>query len=112
MPVSHIRADTAPSAVVAVARQIGANIAAARKRRRWREQDLAARAGITRTTLRHVEAGKLGTGIGAYLAMLWALGLEKDARYLASVDVDSLGKVLTESRLGARMRRERIASDF
>jgi transcriptional regulator with XRE-family HTH domain len=95
----------APPAEVneAVAR-LGANIQAARLRRRWPQAELADKAGITRATLGAIEQGKLGTGIGAYVSVLWALGLHGDVALLASLERDPEGRTLEEARLPERAR--------
>src|SRR5215207_5819208 len=72
-----------PAQVNDAVSRLGANIQAARLRRRWPQAELAEKAGITRATLGAIEQGKLGTGIGAYVAVLWALGLHSDVAQLA-----------------------------
>lgn len=84
--------------------RLGSNIQAARLRRRWPQAELAAKAGITRATLVAVEQGKLGTGIGAYVSVLWALGLHGDIASLASLEHDPEGRTLEEARLPQRAR--------
>jgi transcriptional regulator with XRE-family HTH domain len=96
--------DASPAAVEQAVVQVGKNIAIARLRRRWRQQDLAEKAGITRATLVAIERGKLGTGIGAYVAVLWALGLHADVSRLASPDRDAEGLTLESARLPSRAR--------
>jgi len=96
--------EASPAAVEQMVSQLGANIATARLRRRWRQQDLAEKAGITRQTLVAIEQGKLGTGIGAYVAVLWALGLHGDVSRLASPDRDAEGLTLESARLPGRAR--------
>lgn len=98
--------SSAPAAAVeqAVAR-LGANIATARLRRRVTQGELAERAGITRPTLIAVEQGKLGTGIGAYVAVLWALGLHDQVAELAAPERDPEGIALEAARLPERARR-------
>jgi transcriptional regulator with XRE-family HTH domain len=83
---------------------LGANIQTARLRRRWPQAELAAKAGITRPTLVAVEQGNLGTGIGAYVSVLWALGLHGDIALLASLERDPEGRTLEEARLPERAR--------
>jgi len=58
---------TAPFAVKEGAHRIGERLSTARKRRRLTLRDLAAKAGISYDTARAVDAGKLQTGLGAYL---------------------------------------------
>jgi transcriptional regulator with XRE-family HTH domain len=91
--------------------QLGANIATARLRRRMRQEDLAAKAGITRATLAAIEQGKLGTGIGAYVAVLWALGLHGDVAHLAAPARDAEGSTLEAARLVERARPSRSLDD-
>lgn len=69
-------------------------------------------AGITLPTLRAVESGRIGTSLGAYLGVLWALGLEDSMLSIASLEADVDGQVheqaalrrgLAGPRLGARL---------
>lgn len=108
-----VSVDAAPGKVVEAARRLGLNIQTARKRRRLRQAELARRAGITVQTLRRVESGALGTGIGAYLATLWAMGLESDIAALASPDTDVEGQTLEAAMRPKRVRPEkRLDNDF
>jgi transcriptional regulator with XRE-family HTH domain len=100
-----------PAAVENAVRQLGANIATARLRRQWRQQDLADKAGITRVTLAAIEQGKPGTGIGAYVAVLWALNLHEDLALLAAPDRDLEGRTLEAARLPERARASNELSD-
>ncbi|MEK6608634.1 MAG: XRE family transcriptional regulator [Myxococcota bacterium] len=111
MPRKNLTPSSAPAAVADLARQLGGNVAVARRRRRLRQLDLATKAGITRATLGRIEAGALGTALGAYLATLWALGLEGDVARLASPEADSEGVALAAARLGRRVRPVRQLSD-
>lgn len=110
----HITYSHAPVAAVeeSVA-QLGRHIAVARLRRGWRQQDVADKAGITRATLVGIEQGKLGTGIGAYAAVLWALGLHHGLAQLAAPAEDVEGLTLNAARLPARARRStKLDDDF
>lgn len=93
-----------PAEVSHAVTRLGANIRAARLRRRWPQAKLADMAGITRATLVAIEQGKLGTGIGAYVSVLWALGLHHDVALLASWERDPEGCTLEEARLPERAR--------
>jgi transcriptional regulator with XRE-family HTH domain len=104
MPRNNLTEATAPAAVLNALAKLGRDIATARIRRRLREEDLATRAGITRMTLRRVEAGALGTGIGAYAAVLWALGLHHDLTDAAAPERDIEGQTLEAARRGERVR--------
>lgn len=104
-------AHASPAAVEQAAAQLGANIATARLRRRWPQAALARRAGITRATLGAIEKGKLGTGIGAYVSVLWALGMEQDIASVAAPERDREGVALEAARLGERARPPADLSD-
>jgi transcriptional regulator with XRE-family HTH domain len=99
MPKQNLRSDAAPAAVVDTVTRLGANIAAARVRRRWSQESLARKAGITRPTMSRVEAGELGTGIGAYVSALWAMGLHHDLADVADLFHDSEGRTLEAARM-------------
>jgi len=102
-----------PAAVERVVAELGANIATARLRRRWPQKVLAEKAGITRPTLVAIEQGKPGTGIGAYVAVLWALGLHEDVAQLAAHERDLEGRTLEAARLPERARPStRLSDDF
>jgi len=113
MPRVSISEEAAPAKVVAAARRLGKNIGIARKRRRLRQSDLATRAGINVQTLRRVESGSLGTGIGAYIAALWAMGLEHQVAQLADPATDLEGRTLEAATRGERVRPgDTLSSDF
>ncbi len=99
--------DTAPLAVRNGARRIGERVALARKRRRLTLRELAAKAGISYDTARAVEAGHLQTGLGAYLAVLWAMGLESEIEAIADPERDEQGKQLELTRLPKRVRHRK-----
>lgn len=100
-----------PAAVEEAVARLGANIATARLRRRWRQKDLAEKAGVTRGTVMSIERGKLGTGVGAYAAVLWALGLHDDVALLAAPERDLEGQTLEAARLPERARASTTLSD-
>ncbi len=104
MPRIAVSARTAPAAVSRAARRLGLHIRTARVRRRLRQVELARMAGITVQTLRRVESGSLGTGIGAYLAALWAMGLDSQVAELASPERDIEGQTLEAAGRGERVR--------
>ena len=107
MPRIAVSVEVAPVKVAEAARRLGFHIKTARQRRRLRQAELARKAGITVQTLRRVESGSLGTGIGAYLAALWAMGLDSAIGDLASPDQDIEGKTLEAALRGKRIRTAR-----
>lgn len=98
---SSIRTVGATEDVIA---RLGAYVATARTRRGWRQQDLARRAGVHVNTVRNIEAGSAGTGIGAYAAVLWAMGLLEQLGTVANPQLDREGLTLEAARTGERVR--------
>jgi len=111
MPRQLKFAATAPHAVQAAAAAIGQRIRVARKRRRLTLRDAAAHAGIAYDTARAVEQGNLMTGLGAYLALVWAFGLEAELATFLDPDRDEEGKQLELTRLPQRVRQRRPSDD-
>ena len=113
MPRVAISKEAAPAKVAAAACRLGLNIKTARKRRRLRQVVLARNAGITVQTLRRVENGSLGTGIGAYISTLWAMGIDSALADLASPESDIEGRTLEAADRGERVRSsEDLDNDF
>ena len=73
--------------------QLGENLKLARLRRKLTTQQVAERAGITRTTLWQVEKGAPHVGMGAYAQVLFVLGMEKDLLKLATDGYGCLPKM-------------------
>jgi transcriptional regulator with XRE-family HTH domain len=74
------------------ANELGARIRVARKRRSLTLREAAAKAGIAYDTARAVERGNPMTGVGAYLALIWVLGLDGELRRLLDPEQDEEGK--------------------
>lgn len=111
MPRQNLTAATVPVAVLRGCEQLGRNIRIARQRRRLRLADLAAKTGLAVGTLRRIEEGTPNTALGAYFAVLWALGLDSEFGDLASPDRDEEGKTLERARDPARIRVGRGLDD-
>lgn len=105
--------NPAPDVVVDRVARLGQRIRAARTRRRLRREDLAQRAGVSRSTLEAIERGELATGIGAYVRALWALGLDQELDLIADPGLDREGLALELSAQTKRVRvRTKVADDF
>lgn len=82
---------------------LGENLRLARLRRKLSAQQVAERAGVSRSTLSLMENGSAGSSLGKLLQVLVVLGLEADLAKLAADDV--LGRKLEDARLTESRRR-------
>ena len=86
--------------------QMGEQIRLARLRRHLPSELVAERAGVSRQTITAVEKGSSSVAMGAYAAVLHALGgLEKDLLLIAKDD--ELGRKLQDLGLPGRQRAPR-----
>jgi transcriptional regulator with XRE-family HTH domain len=83
--------------------EVGENLRLARLRRKLSAEQVAERAGISRSTLQKVEKGDPSTAFGNILQVLMILGLEKDILHLAAQD--PLGRKLQDAGLTVPRRR-------
>lgn len=91
-------------------KELGYRLRLARTRRGMSIAEVAAKAGINRNTLNALELGKPGVALGAYITVLWVLGLDKTLDAVAHPDADIHGKTLEASRRPARVRKRRQKS--
>lgn len=75
----------------------GENLKLARLRRKLSADQVSERANISRRTLWAIENGASTVSIGAYLHVLFILGLEKDLQNVAKDD--ELGRKLQDAQL-------------
>lgn len=94
-----------PASVIERAKELGYRVRLARTRRGLSTVELASKAGINRNTLNALEHGKTGVALGAYITVLWALGLDKSLDAVAHPDTDIHGKTLEASRRPVRVRK-------
>jgi len=76
---------------------LGARLRTARLRRRMSLSEMAERVGVSRTTLRHLEAGDPTVSLGVFVRALGVLGLEDDLTAIAADD--ELGRRLADAEL-------------
>ena len=91
-------------------RELAGRMRVARKRRGWTVAETAAKAGINRNTLTALELGGSGVSIGAYVGVLWVLGLERTLEAVADPDRDTHGKTLEAARRPQRVRKRLAVS--
>jgi transcriptional regulator with XRE-family HTH domain len=84
---------------------LGENIRLARLRRSLSSEMVAERAGISRATFSAIENGSASVSMGAWVQVLFVLGLEKDLEEVARDD--ELGRKLQDAKLPTRMRARR-----
>ncbi len=82
--------------------ELGENMKLARLRRKLSSEQLAERAGISRSTLIKIEKGDEGVSIGNYLNVLKTLGLEKD--FLSIAKDDQLGRKIQDAQITTKRR--------
>ena len=84
-------------------RSLGQDISAARRMRRWSQQDLAQRIDASLSTVRRMEDGYQGTALHTFLRTLQVLGrLDAMIRVLA-IENDDLGMELVREQLPQRV---------
>ncbi|MDO9406593.1 MAG: helix-turn-helix domain-containing protein [Polaromonas sp.] len=86
-------------------RQFGDRLRLARLRRRLSAKQVAERAGMAAMTLRSLERGGSGVTMGAYLAVMQVLGIEKDLDLLGKAD--PVGRELQDAQLPAHAKARR-----
>lgn len=89
--------------------EMGRNLRLARLRRRLSAEQLALRAGISRSTLWMIEKGSPAVAIGAYAQVLFVLGLDNDL--LAVGSDDELGRKLQDAQLQVKKRAPKKLSE-
>ncbi len=100
-----------PPAVRALLRELGANLAIARKRRKQSMQAWCGRIGVSQPTLMRMEQGDPGVAMGIYATALWLMGRAAAIPQLAAPQLD-LGALENEVRVAqARAVRGPVSPD-
>src|SRR6266516_1340289 len=94
---------TLPIEATGRVKELGHRVRVARTRRGLSIAEVAAKAGINRNTLNALELGKPGVALGAYITVLWTLGLDYILDGVAHPDSDIYVKALVEWSRSARL---------
>ena len=81
---------------------LGENMKLARLRRKLSTEQVAERAGISRSTLWQIERGSPNVSMGYYAQVLFVLGLEKNLSNMVADDV--LGRKLQDAEILVKKR--------
>ena len=98
------KAPPLPAGMARALAKLGADIGAARRRRRIPLVLLAERALISRGTLHKILQGSPNVTVGALAGVLFSLGLGERLGDLAAASDDEVGLALEEDRLPQRIR--------
>lgn len=80
-----------PEDVLLIIKRLGERIRAARVRRKLRQEDLAARTGLSRSFIQSVERGQAKCFVGGLINILWTLGLANEIELIADPGLDRDG---------------------
>lgn len=81
---------------------LGQDIKLARLRRKLSTEQVAERAGISRSTLWQIEKGTPSVAIGSYLLVLFVFNLEKN--FINIANDDTLGRKLQDAEILVKKR--------
>jgi len=94
MPPRSQFSKAPPYAVEAALVKLGVNLRTARLRRNLSLAELASKVGLDRHVISDAENGKLGTSVGVYVGMLWAMNLLSTLNAVAEPRSDEEGLAL------------------
>lgn len=83
--------------VLQIAKRLGVRIRAARIRRKLRQEDLARRTGLSRTSIQNIERGDPACSLSIVFQVLWNLGLANEIELIADPGLDRDGLSLAFS---------------
>jgi transcriptional regulator with XRE-family HTH domain len=116
MPKKPQLFETPPYAVEQRLVRLGADLRTARVRRKLTIADVAEKIGTGVRAIADAEKGKISTGVGVYIALLWTYGLLDHMSDVAEPAHDLEGQHLALSRENIRARSEnaegKLDNDF
>jgi len=107
VPNNHTAIRSLPAEVLDGLRTLGDQVSVARRRRRQTQEEFATRMGVEVRTLRRLESGDPGVGLGVYASALWALGLLSKLLDLTAPAADDAGTSFEIDELPRRVRPSR-----
>ncbi len=87
--------------------KVGSDTRDARLRRRLSMELVAERAGISRATLRKIENGDTSVSLGAFVSVLFSLGMIDRLQEIADASHDLVGRQLEEEHLPQRIHTKK-----
>ena len=113
MTARNVLATDPPYPVEQTIKRIGTNLRTARLRRNLTIEQVAEKIGAGVRAIRAAEQGKVSTGIGVYIALLWAYDLLEPAMGLADPNQDDTGLAyLRESERHRARNMNKLDNDF
>jgi len=107
MPKSSLSYDLISDAALGSLAALGTRLKDARLLRNWTQADIAAKAGLSESSIRKVEAGSPHITVGAYLALLDVFGLPTAFDRVIARGDDTLGEALGRNAMRQRARAAR-----
>ena len=111
MPRSSLSYALISDAALGSLAALGTRLKEARLLRNWTQADVAAKAGLSQSSIRKVEAGSPHITVGAYLALLDVLGLPTAFDRVIAPGDDTLGEALGRNALRKRARVPRAGGE-
>ncbi len=91
-------------------RALGERLREARLRRNWTQQQAAAKAGLSESSIKKVEGGSAHITVAAYLALLDIYGAPTVFDRVLAAGDDTLGEALSRAGLRRRARGEQTGA--
>ena len=90
---------------------LGERLKEARLRRNWTQEQTAAKAGLSESSVKKVEAGSPRITMGAYLALLDVFGMPTAFDQVMAPGEDTLGEALSRGAGRQRARQPRTPTE-
>jgi DNA-binding XRE family transcriptional regulator len=100
--------DSMPPRVRRALSKLGADLAVARRKRRFTIEMVVQRVGVSKATYHRVEKGDPTVSMGTYAMTLFVLGFPEALGEIADVRRDDTGLLLDTERLPQRIRPKKV----